>query len=182
MNYYDYQPHISTGDWVETANQSVVGKKIRDITGYDVNHTALVIKFSEYEGDTPRRWIIEALGDGLELNLLSDLIKDNEFGYWYPLRYKYEHLRPLIGRVMVNEYSANRGHKKKYDLWDMIKNAWKRVRIDPGAWYCTEWAQWVMGESGVISPEQRKVAWVPGEVEKKEFTKCKIKLTINQGD
>lgn len=180
MNYFECQPYITTGDWIETASDAPVGRKIRDVIGRDVNHSALVIRFTEYEGVASRRFVIEALGKGLELNLLSDLVKDNTFSYWYQLKPEYNHLRAKIGEIMLKEYSDRRGRKKKYDLWDMVKNAWRRVRLDPSAWFCTEWCQWVNGEAGILSPNQCTIAMIPGEIESFQKHQTKVKLTINK--
>lgn len=183
MNYYDFQSNITTGDWIEVQGKSKLGEKIRDFTGKDVNHSALVIRFLEYEIGMTRRFVIEALDDGLELNFLSDLVADNTFAYWYQLKPEYHHLRASIGIWMLHEYSKHRGKKPKYDLWNLIRQAWRRVKLDPSAWFCSEWCQAAYCHAGLLPSEycgKEGIGLQPGEIEQFNLHQPKVKLTINK--
>ena len=85
--YYVYRHLMDNGDLLEFATHSFVGRMIRKITKKDVNHTALLWCVDQFKNIKDRKFIMEALANGLELNLISARLKNYKGTiYWHYLK------------------------------------------------------------------------------------------------
>ena len=85
--YNTYRPKIDTGDLIEFAADDELGRLIRWKTGEDVNHSALVIVMDSPYTKTERRYLHEAMADGVETDYLSVVLsKYNGHAWWYPMK------------------------------------------------------------------------------------------------
>lgn len=150
------RPEIKTGDMLETACNTFVGKNIRRFTGKDVNHTAFIWRTVGYQSLKDVVFIIEAINGGLDVSLLSDVVKyTNGNVYWYPLKPKYDHLRDEMGGFALRECSRKIELKKSgYDFTGLFLNAIRRVNMDAAKYYCTEFYQRILCEFEILVPAQ----------------------------
>ena len=88
--YLKYRNQLQTGDCILWQSKSIIGWLIRRFSKANVNHASLVISMEQYEGLINRRFLLEALGPGIVLRLLSRrLMKFSGKVWWYPLQDKY---------------------------------------------------------------------------------------------
>lgn len=98
--YKEIRPLVKNGDALEWRSETLLGKAIRLVTGYDVNHVSQIITFKEFYQDKPLRiYTLEALSHGIELNLISRRFKEFKGKvYWLPLKDEYNDKRLEISR------------------------------------------------------------------------------------
>jgi hypothetical protein len=148
---------MKTGDLIEWQSDSAIGWLIRKFTGQDVNHSSLLMKFS-YSGLADRRFVLEALEDGLEFNLLSRRLDDfNGKVYWYPLKSEYDDRRDTIGSWAI----MRKAEHIKYDYWNLFKQVFGKVSVDAKKFFCSEFYHAAMIHAMILLP--RKRAYRPGE-------------------
>jgi len=141
-------PQMDTGDLIEWRSKSAIGAAIRFFTGENVNHSSLVVRLP-YDGCS-RRFVVEAIGSGLEFRLLSNQIERyHGAAWWYSL--KKEPKKPLdkMGEWALTEVSKG----IKYDFADLIKQAFGRVSLDAKRWFCSEVVDACYIEHGIIQPD-----------------------------
>jgi Permuted papain-like amidase enzyme, YaeF/YiiX, C92 family len=141
-------PQMNTGDLIEWRSNSAIGSAIRFFTKKDVNHSSLVVRLP-YEGCS-RRFVVEAIGSGLEFRLLSNQLENyHGSAWWYNL--KNEPKKPLakMGEWALTEVSKG----IKYDFADLIKQAFGRVSLDAQRWFCSEVVDACYIEHGIIQPD-----------------------------
>jgi hypothetical protein len=163
-NYLKIRPDLKTGDMIETALNAPISRLIRFITKKDVSHTAFVWRTWGYYTTQDAVFIIEAIKGGLDITLLSDVIKyiDGKV-YWYPLEDVSLAQRDQMGGYALRECAhKSKLKKKKYDTSSLILNAIKRVSIDADKWFCSEFYQQVLCEHGII--DDCEIAKRPGEI------------------
>lgn len=109
--YRKHRDLICTMDLLQWRGRHYIGRKIRQVTGEDVNHTSAAILFPTYFAN--RRFSIEAeFGAGLDVYPLSKILGpyDGEV-WWSPVRTEYHHKAPaaacwLMERVGVTDYDT----------------------------------------------------------------------------
>jgi hypothetical protein len=133
--YDDIRSEIRSGDRIEFAGKSIVGRLIRFFDKQTVNHTALALSIDEYT-DHPgnRKFILEANAGGIELNTLSGAMKNADgLVYWTPLTSEYYHCRNAIADWALQNVGV------KYDFGNLFKNAFARVNADIRKMFCSEY-------------------------------------------
>jgi DNA-directed RNA polymerase subunit H (RpoH/RPB5) len=138
MDYLKQRPLIKTGDPIQWKSKSAIGAIIRWWTKSKYNHTAMAIRFTEY--DTDRVFIIEAMEHGLQLRALSDRLESFKGEVWHlPLIGIYDPVRHEIGRSGL--YAIGRGVKYDYRgcIFGNIKD---RASKDYSKLFCSEF--WYM--------------------------------------
>jgi hypothetical protein len=146
--YDNLRPLIKTGDLVEFASNGLIGKGIMAVTGKNVSHSSIVIRLP-YEG-SPRRYIIEAVADGLSFHLLSDVLQKYDGRViWYGLRPEYDCKRDGIGEWLFNELSQG----KSYDFSGVIAQLFGRVSMDGRRWFCSEIVDSAYINAGILNPD-----------------------------
>jgi hypothetical protein len=149
LSQYDgFRSQIKTGDLVEFASTGFIGKSIMKVTGRTASHSSIVIRMP-YE-NSPRRYIIEAVRTGVELNLLSDVLQHCEGTCtWYGLKPEYDHLRDRLGEFAIHELARH----KKYDFVSILAQLLGRVRLDAERLYCTELCELDYIDAEMIQPD-----------------------------
>jgi hypothetical protein len=157
--YKRLQPVIHTGDLVEWRSASALGAAIRWFTKKDVNHSSLVARF-DYAGLEDRRFVFEAMGDGLDFNLLSERMQQFKGRvYWYGLKPSITDIGFVRERMLSKALMLKAQHVK-YDYWGLFRNAAARVSVNARQLFCSEFYQ-VCGIYAGIYTDQ--IARRPGE-------------------
>ena len=158
-SYYSIRPDTNTGDLIEWQSKTFIGWAIRKVTGRVVNHTSLIVRF-QLEGDeSKRRYVLEAVGGGIHLHLLSKRLREhNGKAWWLPLDDKYNDRRGDILNYALNKVGT------KYDYKSVIKQLFCRVSIGATRFFCSEYCQIAYQWAQIIKPPL-KTALRPGEWE-----------------
>lgn len=154
--YHALRPAMGTGDVLEFASDTLLGKLIRWKTGHDVNHTSMIIRFQQY--DTDRVFLLEALEHGIVLNLLSKRLR--EFSgkvFWLPLAEQFDAKRRWIGQSALKYVGV------KYDYDSILKQLVGRVSVEAHRLFCSEFVYLSLRDAAM--PVYCKDAPQPGEFE-----------------
>jgi len=156
--YEKYRAGMKTGDLIEWHDNSIVGAGIRDVTGYDVNHSSLVVVLnSPFSGF--RVLLVEALTSGVEITFASQRLASTDGNaYYYPL--KDENAVPSWMAPVERNAFAFVG--QKYDFTDVAQQMFHHTAIgDYIQVFCSELVQICTG--GKIGD----IAFRPGELPEK---------------
>jgi len=135
--YFAVRSGIRTGDPVQFSSSTLVGLAIRWWTKSDVNHTAMAIRFRDFEEKIDRVFIIEAMEHGLQLRSLSERLSAHKGkAWWLPLRDEFDNdLRRAIGACALGYL----GKGVKYDYQGCILgNLINRAKKDDTKLFCSE--------------------------------------------
>jgi len=166
--YKTMRPLMESGDMVEFASPSMIGRLIRIFTKKKVNHTALVLNLEKYEGLKDRRFLLEALEHGIQLSLLSKRLKEFKGrAYWSKLRDEFEYDRQGIAAWAIQQVGT------KYDYRSLFKNMFGKVNQDARAYFCSEFYHMSLAHVGIL---QRGKAARPGEFGKFNIHKSTVEL------
>ena len=148
--YKGYQEQLRTGDLLSWGSDSVLGWMIKKFTKSDVNHSGMVVRFSDYESQQTtagRRFTLEALGPGIVLNLISRRFESYEGKvYWHPLKKQYWSKRIILGENSLQYVGI------KYDTGSLIKNIVGRVSAEASKLFCSEYV-YINGTECGLHPE-----------------------------
>lgn len=137
VTYHKCQPKMFSGDLVEWSSASALGAAIRWFTKKDVNHSSLLVRFN-YQDLSDRRFVLEAMGGGLEFNLLSKRLKNFKGRvYWHALRPGMADLATVRAKMMSKAILLKAEHVE-YDYWGLVKNAAVRVSLNARQIFCSE--------------------------------------------
>lgn len=154
--YFKYRSKIKSGDLLEWRAKTALGWIIRWFTKKKVNHTSMCLALDQYmHFDQPRKFVVEALLSGVQLNLISRSLEeyDGEV-YWLPLFHGFDSLRDDIAKFIICEVG------KKYDLRSLLKNARGPVLADGKEQFCSELAFLALKHVGLV---EGQYAPRPGE-------------------
>ena len=144
--YNSIRPVINSGDLIEWRSNTVVGWMIRRFTGRDVNHTSLALKFEHFHQLTNRRFVLEALERGIEVNLLSRrLEKFSGEAYLLRLKPEYDPYRRDIAGWALDQLGI------AYDYSSLFKQILGRVSLDAKKYFCSEYAFAAYCAVGILS-------------------------------
>jgi hypothetical protein len=154
---------MKTGDLLQWKSNSIIGAAIRWKTKSIVNHSSLVLKLIEYEGDEKRRFTTEALERGIILNYLSRRLEqfDGEV-WWYPLKDDQDNNRGRIGTIALSLIGI------PYDYQSIFRQVFGSVSVDARRLFCSEYCYLAYGFSGI--------APAPGDMPKLGIFKEPVKL------
>ena len=160
---------LRTGDCILWQSNSIVGWLIRRFSKANVNHASLVISLSEYGNLIDRRFLLEALGPGIVLRLLSRrLMKFSGKVWWYPLKDEYNSHRNKIGEWALLQVGV------EYDYKSLFKQMIGRVSADVKEFFCSEYCFIGWKKSGISL--KGKVAPRPGDIPKLGIFKKPIRI------
>jgi hypothetical protein len=143
---------------LEWRGNGAIGRAIRFFTKKDVNHTGAILRMP-FRGCEDRRWTIEALAGGPDVNLLSTMLDEYDgHVFWYPLLERYDYARDRIASYMLMQLG------KPYDYKGLLGNIFGRISYNTRAYICSELYQGALMSSGIM-PTSEKVL-VPGEIYK----------------
>ena len=132
--YEAVKDQMKTGDLLQWRSNSLIGSLIRWRTGSNVNHSSLVMRFSEYQGLDRRRYTTEALEHGTVLNLLSRRLEafDGEC-WWLTLKDEWNEKRQAIGESALSLIGI------PYDYGSIFRQIFGKVSADARALFCSEY-------------------------------------------
>lgn len=131
--YKAIRPLLKSGDMIEFASNTILGRTIRFFTKKNVNHTAMVLNLEKYEGLKDRRFLLEALEHGIQLSLLSKrLASFNGRAYWSQLKKEFGAERQGMAAWAIMQVGT------KYDYRSLFKNMFSKVNQDARAFFCSE--------------------------------------------
>jgi len=167
-DYLKYRKEMKTADIFEFASDSILGKLIRMKTGYDVNHTSLLLKLNEFDSLKSRVFTLESLSSGIELHLLSERVdKFKGSIYWYQLKSQHDEHRSNIASWALEQID------KKYDYWSILANLFGKVNIDSKLYFCSEYVHAAYKKEGLINDIK---ACVPGDFGKYNLHYNRVKI------
>lgn len=141
--YLAVKDQMKTGDLLQWCSNSVIGKLICWKTGYNVSHSSLVLRLSEYEGTERRRFTTEALGMGTVLSLLSRRLEHFDGNlWWYPLKANWNEKRTFIGEMSLGLIGI------KYDYKNLLKQLFGKISVDIQQLWCSEYVYACYGFAG----------------------------------
>ena len=152
MNNLDlYNLHRSamkTGDLLTYETEGVISSLIHLYS--KANHAGLVLAPKEYEGEENRRWTLEAVGTGVRVAYLSDLLA-NLHGrcYWHPLKPEFNDVRSEIGAWALCHSGVT-----KYDFWSLLKWPFKWVSADLSKLICSELVFLAWKSQGLVTGDR----------------------------
>jgi hypothetical protein len=157
-DYVLLRPAIQTGDVILWKGNSFAQRLIRIYGGY--SHASLVVRFDRRTGGLEEHvFVVEAVGGGLKLDLLSESLK-RAHGRAYHLRV------PLSDeqRTQAKDIALRWAEKSTpYDFGGVFRNVLARVSVDVGRLYCSEWCWWVLEQVNFVTG---KIAPRPGDLAK----------------
>jgi len=134
--YHNHQQKLRTGDLLSWSSNSIIGWLIRKVTGSDVNHSGMVIRFADFEEKkgASRRFTLEALGHGIDLHLISRRLESYKGAvYWDPLLPEHDDMRPLLGSTALQFVGV------PYDYRSLFKNILGKVSAESSKLFCSEY-------------------------------------------
>jgi hypothetical protein len=142
--YKAYRDAMKTGDLIETAASTILGRMIRWVTKKDVNHSAFLAHLTDV---SDRVYLVEALSKGIELNRLSRSI-DGYKGtvWWYPLKPEWEPARKVMLKFALDACAQGIG----YDYTALIKNMFSKVSRDAKSYFCSEFYDMALVKAGMV--------------------------------
>ena len=169
-NMYMYElvkKDMKTADMLQWHSNSILGAVIRLKTqkhrsdyekenDININHTSMLIRLSEYEGEERRRWTQESLEHGVVLNLLRRrLERFDGHVWWYPLKPEYNEKRLEAGRRAMAIIGA------PYDYQSLFRLIVSKVSVEARNFFCSENYLWCLGYDGIaLTPnEMPKLGW-----------------------
>ena len=129
--YESVREKMASGDVILWKGNGLISWLIRRFTEF--SHASLVLRLKEFRGLKDRRFLVEALGSGVDLRLLSRRLRgyDGE-AWWFPLKSEYREKRSAIVAWALNQVG------KPYDYGSLFKNILGRVNEDVNAYFCSE--------------------------------------------
>ena len=157
--YEEQIRNMRSCDLVEWQSHTAIGYAIRFFTKKTVNHSSILLRMDR-PGLSDRRFVIEALGGGLELRLMGERLSVYKGRvWWYPLKRNLG--TPECIPTMVDWAILQTAMGKGYDYGSLVRNMFGRVSVDGAAWFCSE-AYTAMLQKGKLYDMNGK-ALRPGE-------------------
>lgn len=146
VKYADIRDSIKSGDRIEFAGNTVIGRLIRWFTKDAVNHTALALSIDEYSNYLGnRKFILEAESDGIVLNTLSHDIQTADGKVFYtPLLLQFDDRRKQIADWALQQVGTG------YDFGSLFKNVLGAVNADMKKLFCSEYYFIALVQAGII--------------------------------
>ena len=167
--YMQVRHAFKTGDAILWQSRSIVGWLIRKFSKGNVNHASLVLKIDQYNDLKDRRFLLEALGSGIVLRLLSRrLMNFSGKVWWLPLKDEYNANRDRIGEWALLQVGI------PYDYKSLFKQMIGRVSADMKELFCSEYCFIGWKEAGIEL--KGKIAPRPGDIPKLSIFKKAIRI------
>lgn len=144
INIYDeVKEQMKTGDHIGWASATMTGGIIRWRTKGYINHSSMIIRLAEFEGEQRRRYHTEAMERGVYPNLLSNRLKKYEGEvWWYPLKPELDEKRTEIGRRLCEMWGIEYDYKSL--MWQLLG----KVNADARKLFCSEVCYLAYGFTG----------------------------------
>jgi len=139
IRYRESRDLMRTGDVLQWDSSSLLGNAIQFRKGGDINHTGVIIRLQEFEGLERRVFTLEALENGVVLNLLSRRLESfSGHCYLLPLKSEYDPQRQGIGERALSCVGI------PYDYPGIIKECFGNAQMDFGRLFCSETAWYAL--------------------------------------
>ena len=133
--YNNYRHLTKTGDILQWDSDTLLGEGIQLRKGGNINHTGVVIRLQEYEGLERRVFTIEALEDGVVLNLLSKRLESFKgHCYLHSLRPEFDSQRQVFGERAFSVIGTD------YDYPSILKELFGNAQMNLDKLFCSEFA------------------------------------------
>jgi len=143
--YKLYRPQMRSGDLIEWGSATAIGSMIRLFTRKHVNHSSLLLNLDHFSGLKDRRFVLEALEHGVELNLLSKRLKEFKgWVYWSALKPEYNDRRDAIASWALNRVGT------EYDYSSLFANMFGAVSQDAKDFFCSEYYHMALASEGIL--------------------------------
>ena len=176
--YLDHRPFIKNGDVLEWRSETILGKSIRAVTGYNVNHASQIVTFDDFYHNKPLRiYTLEALSHGIELNLVSRRLEDFKGKiYWLPLKEHYNDKRFEISRHGLERIGIPYDYTSiKQIFFKFLFFGSHSIKSSIDKLYCSEYTFYNGKDSGLpIVDKFKKIVPVPGEMYQTNWYRDKI--------
>lgn len=149
MLYTDLRHKIQTGDLIFWSGTSITARAIKWWTKSHVNHVSTVVRIPHFKGLYNRVFIVEALGSGLELRLLSERMRQHpdDRVYWMHLPLDAMQ-RSTIGGGCISDVSFGYG----YDFRGVLGYVFRFLPQNVKRYYCSEHAHDKLVDADYIDP------------------------------
>lgn len=133
--YYKYRDLTKTGDLLQWESSEPIGEIIQARKGEGVSHTGVIIRLQEYEGLERRVFTIEALSNGVVINLLSKRLESfNGHCYLHRLRSELDSQRAEFGERAFSVIGTD------YDYEGILKELFGNAQMGLDKLFCSEMA------------------------------------------
>jgi len=145
LTQYNNVRHLmKTGDLLTYRTRGVVSTLIHIWSA--ANHAGLVLSLAEYEGETHRRWTLEAVGGGTRTAYLSYVLERiHGQAFWHPLKPEFESKRNEIGAFALTHTGCT-----KYDFKSLLQMAFGLVSVDAAKLICSEYVFLSWQATGIV--------------------------------
>lgn len=145
LTQYENTRHLmKTGDLLTYRTRGVVSTLIH-IWSPD-NHAGLVLAPAEFEGETHRRWTLEAVGGGARTAYLSYVLERiHGQAFWHQLKPEYDAVRNEIGAWAMTHTGCT-----KYDFKSLLQMAFGIVSADAAKLICSEYVFLSWQAAGIV--------------------------------
>jgi len=142
--YQRYRPYMNTWDLLTYETYGVISTLIHIWS--KANHAGAVLHLPEYEGEEHRRWTLEAVGAGVRLAHLSDILaKVHGKVYWHALKPEFESFRHAAGCWALTKAGCT-----QYDFKALLQMAFGVVSADAAKLICSEYYFFGAKISGMV--------------------------------
>ena len=154
--YSIYSGDMKSGDCILwQSSRSCIGWLIQRFTAF--NHASLIIRPGEFGPFKDRRFVMEAVGKGVVLRLLSEHFREfHGKAYWYPLKDEFDSARTLIAAWALAQEGT------PYDYKSLFRQIFGSVSADVELFFCSEFCYFGWRENGI--PVNYAKAPRPGDI------------------
>jgi len=170
--YRKYRGRIKDGDLIQFASTDIISRIIRYKTKNPISHSAMAFWLKSPIGKK-RLYILEGVAFGLFPTYLSNRVMwylPHGNIYWHKMRKEWRQYGPKAADKL-QDYTGT-----YYDYWDLIKQAVKRVTLDPAKLFCSEAVLWAW--SDIIKWPADKPVPYPGQMSTDYFGIYESKGTL----
>ena len=135
--YEAVREQMKTGDCISFASNDLLGKLIR-IWSKGSNHIESILCLSKYAGKENRIWSLGARSGGIDLNILSNLIKNyNGQVTWYPVKDEFDWYRETVVCKGLKVAGT------PYDFEGLFANVFGRISMAAKKFLCSKFWYWL---------------------------------------
>ena len=147
----EYRHQMQSGDSIIWGAGGFVGYLIAPFCK-GLSHVSTIVRVDELDVD--RVYITEANLPGIQFNSLTERIRaHNGKVWWLPLKPEYDAYRQAIRKWAMEHIG------KKYDIWAIPVQIWRRVNANARKMFCSEFDFLAKKASGI--PELQEIVKAP---------------------
>lgn len=158
MNYQKYRGKIRTGDLIQFASTDFISRIIRWKTKDPISHSAMAFWLTSPAG-TDRLFILEGVAFGVFPTYLSNRVAwylPHGDMYWHKAKHCWEPYGVQAADRLLDKVG------QYYDYKDLIRQAFRRVTLNPAKLFCSEAVLYAWSE--IINWPADKPVPYPGQM------------------